>query len=227
MPEVVGDSEPRTAVLGSRKPCFSWGVCPTPRSTLICWVWAKAEQSGDSPCRRRPAPALGVRSTVRPCPLGSTPPPAPSALAKRLSPRGHDPASLMACHYTHTLFPRGSAQAAAPSRSTHRGSGTGASPPCLAPAALTAGAAASALEESSGSPQRRARGERRSNLAAEAKKMGARDGGAVRERQKSLTRHTVLFQQPRGAGDRGAHLISLQPLHHSCTSHQALAPAPA
>lgn len=64
---------------------------------------------------------------------------------------------------------------------------------------------------------------RRSDLAAEAKERGARDGGAVRERQKSLTRHAALFPQPRGAGDRGADLISLQPLRHG---FRALAPSP-
>lgn len=58
-PEVVGDSEPCAALLGSRKPRFSRGG-----------------------------------------PSHPTPPPAPSALAKRLSSRGHDPASLLVCCHT-------------------------------------------------------------------------------------------------------------------------------
>lgn len=53
--------------------------------------------------------------------------------------------------------------------------------------------------------------------------MGERDGGAVRECQKSLPRHTALFPRPRGVRNRGAHFVSLQPLHRGC---RALAPSP-
>lgn len=123
-------------------------------------------------------------------PLGLCTPPVPSALAK-CAPHGHDSAPSRWCH--HAPYTQGC--------------------PTPGPATQTAGTAALALAEGSGSSQRGACGARRSEITAEVKETGARDGEAVRDHQKSLIRHTALFPWPRGVGDHSAHPISSQPFH--------------
>lgn len=158
-----------------------------------------AKRSGGSPPPCRLPMALGARSTGHPCPLGSP-------TSTRRAPQAAQPSRGAATH----LVPGGSAQAAAPSRQ-QRGGFPDRRHRCLG----SQGKLGLFPKKSKRSEEQRSR--------CRGEGDGARDGGAIRERQKSLTGRAALFPRPRGAGDRGAHLISLQPLRHGC---RALAPSP-
>lgn len=189
---------------GSRKPHFSLGMPPPPlHPDLQGWAQGSAERgarlaAADPPraggSQHRPSLPAGLNAPTgtRCTRQAAQPSPARPGLPPGVPPR--------------TLFPGGSAQAAAPSRS--RGF-----PPRPAPAALAAGTAASP-GASSGSSQRRARG------AIPLPRRGSRERGM--ELAGSAPRASAT-PRPRGAGDPGAHSVSSRPLHGGC---RALAPSP-